>query len=106
VAFSVFYLFSSKTIERNAHTEAENALQIINLQIEKVLRRVEAVPDNLNWVISNDRLQPDAMYGITQDVIRNNPDIYGSAIAFEPHFFKEKGYYFSPYSYRCNATTQ
>jgi len=102
VAFSVFYLFSSKTIERNAHTEAENALQIINLQIEKVLRRVEAVPDNLNWVISNDRLQPDAMYGITQDVIRNNPDIYGSAIAFEPHFFKEKGYYFSPYSYRCN----
>ena len=99
-AFSVFYHFSSKTIERNARAGAENALQIINLQIEKVLRRVEAVPDNLSLVVAGNHALPDSMYAITQNVVRNNPDIYGSAIAFEPDFFKEKGHYFSPYSYR------
>ena len=104
VAFSIFYHFSSRSIERNARTEAENTLQVINLQIEKVLRRVEAVPDNLNWVIANSITHPDSMYNITRNVVRNNPDIYGSAIAFEPHYFKEKGYYFSPYSYRDGGT--
>ena len=104
VAFFVFYNFSGKIIERNARTEAENMFQIINLQIEKVLRRVEAVPDNLNWVIASNQIFPDTMYSITRNVVGNNPDIYGSAIAFEPNYFKEKGYYFSPYSYRNGDT--
>jgi sigma-B regulation protein RsbU (phosphoserine phosphatase) len=104
VAFTVFYHFSSRSIERAARTDAENTLQIINLKIEKVLRRVEAIPDNLNWVISSGKIQPDAMYNITKNVVRANPDIYGSAIAFEPYFFKEKGYYYSPYSYRDGDT--
>jgi sigma-B regulation protein RsbU (phosphoserine phosphatase) len=100
VAFSFLYLFSSQTIEQNARTKSENTLQIINLQIEKVLRRVEAVPNNLNWIISNGSIHSDSMYSIARNVVHNNPDIYGSAIAFEPYYFKEKGYYFSPYSYR------
>ncbi len=100
VAFSIFYHFSGSTIERDARTEAENTLQIINLRIEKVLRRVEAVPDNLNWVVASGRIVPDSMYNVTRNVVKNNPDIYGSAIAFEPDYFKEKGYWFSPYSYR------
>jgi Serine phosphatase RsbU, regulator of sigma subunit len=100
LAFGVSYHFSSRSMERHAQTASENLLQIINLQIESVLRRIEAVPDNLNWVIANGKMVPDSMYSITQNVLRNNPDIYGSAIAFEPYYFKEKGYYFSPYSYR------
>ena len=99
-AFMVFYRFCSRTIEREARTEAENTLRTINLQIEKVLRRIEAVPDNLTWIITGGHMPPDSMYSITRNVIRNNTDIYGSAIAFEPYYFEEKGYYFSPYSYR------
>jgi len=102
--FFIFYHFSNRTIERNARAESENILRIINLQIEKVLRQVETVPNNLNWIIANGKLTSDSMYSITQSVVRNNPDIYGSAIAFEPYYFKEKGYYFSPYSYRDGDT--
>jgi len=104
VAFTIFYHFSIQIIERNARTESEDKLKIISLQIETVLRRVEAVPDNLNWVITSGKIQPDTMFNITKSVIRNNSDIYGSAIAFEPYYFKEKGYYFSPYSYRDGDT--
>lgn len=103
-AFSIFYHFSTRVIEQNARTESEDKLKIISLQIETVLRRVEAVPDNLNWVIANGKILPDSMFSVTKNVIRNNPDIYGSAIAFEPYYFKEKGYYFSPYSYRDGDT--
>ena len=103
-AFGVFYHFSSGIIERNARKEAESAFQIVNLQIEKVLWRVESVPDNLKRIIASGRILPDSMYNITHDVIHNNPDIYGCAIAFEPYYFPEKGYYFSPYSYRDGDT--
>ena len=99
-SFSVFYHFSSRAIECDARTESENTLKIINLQIETVLRQVETVPNNLHWIITSGNIHPDSMYGITQSVICSNPYIYGSAIAFEPYYFKEKGYYFSPYSYQ------
>lgn len=99
-AFVVFYRSSSRIIERNARQEAENTLEIVNLKIENVLRRVESVPDNLKWIVADRGVAPDSMYGITRGVVTRNPDIYGSAIAFEPGYFKEKGHYFSPYSYR------
>ena len=104
VAFWVFYHLAVPIIERDAQINSENILQNINLQIEKVLRRVEAVPDNLNWIITGGSILPDSMYNITRNVVLNNPDIYGSAIAFEPNYFKEKGYYFSPYSCRDGDT--
>ena len=103
-AFGVFYHFSSSIIEQNARKEAENAFQVINLQIEKVLWRVESVPDNLKQIIAKEQILPDSLYGITRNVVLNNPDIYGCAIAFKPHYFPEKGYYFSPYSYRNGDT--
>ena len=99
-AFWVFHFFSSRTMEQDARANAQNTLKIINLQIEKVLRQVEAVPDNLNWIVTNGHFIPDSLYGVTRSVVLNNPHIYGSAIAFEPHYFPQKGYYFSPYSYR------
>ena len=105
-AFGVFYHFSSGIIEQNARKEADHAFQIINLQIEKVLWRVEAVPDNLKRMITRGLFVPDSLYGVTRNVVRNNPDIYGCAIAFEPHYFPEKGYYFSPYSYRDGDTVR
>ncbi len=80
--------------------KAENTLEIINLNIENVLRETETVPNSLKWIISEGGIPADSAYSITRKVLENNPDIYGSAIAFEPNYFKEKGYYFSPYSYR------
>jgi len=101
---SIFHHFSKRTIVHNARVKSENSLQIINLQIENVLNIIETVPENLNWIIAKGNIQPHDMFRITQNVVRNNPDIYGSAIAFEPYFFKEIGYYFSPYSYRDGDT--
>ena len=37
-------------------------------------------------------------------VVALNPDIVGSAIAFEPYYYPEKGKQFSPYAYRIGNT--
>ena len=39
------------------------------------------------------------MFGITRRIVKDNPEIFGCAIAFEPYYFPEKGHYFAPYSY-------
>jgi len=104
ITFSVFYHFSSRSIEKAARTKAENMLNIFSLEVEKVLHSAEAVPDNLSRIIARGVFTPDSIFNITHEIVRNNPDIYGTAIAFEPYYFKEKGYYFSPYSYKDKDT--
>ncbi len=99
-AFISFYHFSSRLLEKNAYQTAHDKLEIINLKIDNVLRRVESAPRNLRWVVANRGIAPDSIYGITRRVIADNPDIYGTTVAFEPYYFKDKGYYYAPYSYR------
>ncbi len=38
------------------------------------------------------------MFRITGELVRNNPFIVGSTVAFEPNFFPSKGYYYSAFS--------
>ncbi len=102
-AFSLFYHFTSQSTEQDERENADDLLHITNLEIEKVLGRVETVPENLTWIIGNGHIHPDSLYKITDRVVRENPDIYGCAIAFEPYYFPEKGYYYSPYSYLENG---
>ncbi|MDR0988320.1 MAG: SpoIIE family protein phosphatase [Prevotellaceae bacterium] len=98
--FSVFYHFSASYIENDARDDAQVTLETINLHISDVLHQVEAVPKNLSWLVSERDLPPDSCYAITRRVIARNPYICGSAIAFEPNYYKSEGYYFSPYSCR------
>jgi len=44
------------------------------------------------------------MVGITRKVLADNEYIVGSAIAFEPYYYKQKGRQFSPYSYKHGSS--
>lgn len=70
------------------------------LHIENVLNSVEVVVSNLSWVLLEEQDDPDAMYRITRQIVKNNDFVYGSSIAFEPSYYKEKGLFYAPYSYR------
>ena len=80
--------------------QAQVKLNNTILQIEKVLSSVEIAVENLSWLVTDKLDQPDFMYELTQQVLRSNPHVVGSAIAFEPSYYPEKGVMFSPYSYR------
>lgn len=98
VAFLVFYGFSRRTLENHARQKAEYQLEIINLEVEKVLRQVEKIPNNLSGFVAY-ASTPEQMFKITRRVLEENKLIYGSAIAMEPNYFKNEGYYFSAYSH-------
>ena len=86
---------SNEVVER-----VEASLDGAVIKIDNVLNSVETAVNNMAWVIVENRRNPEKMNHLTRMMIVDNPFICGSAVAFEPNYFEDKGIYFSPYSYR------
>ena len=63
----------------------------INLKVTRLLRTIEKIPENLSWIIPSYVIHADSIYAITRQVVLNNYEIFGCAIAFEPYYFPDKG---------------
>ncbi len=100
VSFFFFYFFASRTIRDAASDKATGLLDNTKWQIENVFTAVKTAPANILWAVIEKGVEPDSLYSLTREIIEHNDYVFGTAVAFEPHYFKEKGYYFSPYSFR------
>ena len=100
LAFWSYFKQARQSVSEEAVEQAQVKLGNTILQIDKVLGSVEIAVKNLSWLVDDKRDNPDYMYALTQQVLRSNPHVVGSAIAFEPSYYPEKGVLFSPYSYR------
>jgi class 3 adenylate cyclase/HAMP domain-containing protein len=69
-------------------------------RIEVVLRSVEKVPGNLAAVLEDYPYQQTDLVRLMQTTVAANRDVFGVAVAFEPHAFHPGSYYFCPYSFR------
>lgn len=98
VAFAAYYQSARAHVKNEAVSQVERALENSILRIEQVLQGVEVAVNNMAWNVENCLDTPDSMYCLTSQLLKNNPHIVGSAIAFEPYYFPEKGMLFSPYS--------
>jgi phosphoserine phosphatase RsbU/P len=65
-----------------------------------VLRPVQKVPENLANFMEYGSCDKGELLRLLREVIENNPEIYGSAVAFEPYAFDKKSLYLAPYFYR------
>ena len=74
-----------------------------NEKTDNVLSSVEVAISNTVPEIEERLDDPDWMYLIAERMLRLNPNIVGSAIAFEPNYYKEKGVQFSPFAYRQDS---
>ena len=70
-------------------------------EIETVLKTVEKVPENMAYILEN------TPYGNEEEVrrllyalVKNNSEIYGSTIAFEPYAFRNDTRDFGVYCYK------
>lgn len=98
--FSIYYLFTRINIERSTKENAELLLENVVNNVEKTLRPIEIIPANLSWMIQSGNLEKDSLYSFLKSIVKNNPSIYASAIAFEPFLYDRNLKYFSPYAYR------
>lgn len=98
--FAITFRSARKNVKDEAFELAKSELENTVIQINNVLSSVETAIKNLSWMVMENLENPDYMYTITEMVLRGNPHVYGSAIAFEPYFYKEKGMFWSPFSFR------
>lgn len=84
IGFCLFYHYSSRAIEHQAYLKIDESAEKINLKVTRLLRTIEKIPENLSWIIPSYVTHADSIYAITRQVVLNNYEIFGCAIAFEP----------------------
>ena len=95
---------SRKTVRQEAESRASQVLESTVLRVNGLLDRVVVATDNLEWLVLRHLDEPDSMLVYAKCFLKNNPDLNGCSIAFEPYYFKDRGRYFSAYSYNDNGT--
>lgn len=93
--------FAVSAGKKQAVENSDNVLQTAISDINGLLSSVESAAASTVWVIKEHMDDPDYMYTITSNLVKDNEIIIGSAVAFEANYFPEKGEYFAPYS--CQA---
>ena len=99
VALGVMFTQSLKAVRQEAIDRATKELENTVLRVESILQRVEVATDNTDWLVLRHLDTPDSMFLYSRRILMNNPDLNGCSIAFEPYYFKDRGRYFSAYSY-------
>ncbi|MDD4646075.1 MAG: cache domain-containing protein, partial [Bacteroidales bacterium] len=100
LTFCIYYSFTYNTIKK---TTRENAILLADNtvnKIEQILGPAEQTPQIVARMLESSFLTRDSLIPFLKSLLENNKNIYGSAIAYEPNFFPDRGLYFSPYVYR------
>ena len=93
------YIRSREYVREDAMHRATQVLNNTVLRLTEIFNEVEIATDNTDWLVRT-HLYPDSIVNYSRRIIEQNPTFNGCSISFEPDFFKEKGKYFSMYSYR------
>ena len=89
-----YYQYSKKMLLREAYHSAQQLTTATINEIETILSSTQKIPSNLVYTIENSNVQEDELLNMLSRIVENNPEIYGSCIAFEPYcFFKETEQY-------------
>lgn len=99
------HYYTKRIILQEVEANARNLTMATVFRIEAVLRGVEKIPRGLADVVQGGGGHPRELPQLLQDTVRHNPEIFGSAIAFEPYAFAPGRLYFAPYCYRHREQT-
>ena len=101
----MIYIMAMAAMVTQAEERSQGMMTKTNESINAQLNIVEVAIANTVPEIEERLDTPDQLYSIVERILRLNPDIVGSAIAFEPNYFPDKGVFFSPYAYRKDSVT-
>lgn len=94
------YHISKKIVQKNLVANAEGLTTSTVLKVEEVLKSVQKIPLNFSKIIVSSDYSKAEMLKLLRQIVANNPEIYGTALAFEPNCYDASQKYFSPYFYR------
>ena len=102
--FTLMFANTRDVVKEEAWGKASQTLNGTVQHIDNTLRKVELASDNMLTTIEQHLDNPDIMFDLSRHVLESNPDITGCSISFDPYYYKEKGRYFSAYSYNDGDT--
>ncbi len=102
---AVIFCFTSLVLMVEEGRRLGTYIDVIEMRLKGDLHVVEAVVHNNTPDVAENLDDPQVMYELTSYIVELNPLISGSAIAFEPNYFKNKGKYYAAYAYRDSTGT-
>ncbi len=97
------YSYSRKLILAEAEKNARNMTLAVARQIEQEFRAAEKEPANLACFLETVPCDGETLNRLISRLVKENPEIYGSAVAFEPFEFDSKAFYYSAYCFRSKG---
>jgi len=70
--------------------------------IASTFKTVQKVIDSVSFTLEDGGLTEKRVNDLGQRILINNPEIFGSAISFEPYGFQNDSEYYTPYHYRTD----
>ncbi len=101
--FGYNYLFAHRIITQGIRENAQNLTRLTVNKIDTVLLPMQKVPENIAYSLEYYSYDKEGIFDLLRSVIKNNPEIYGSTIAFEPYSFDKDALYFAPYFYKSQG---
>ena len=105
-ALGFLFYQAREAVRLEAVSHATQILDKTSLRVDSILNRVEVASDMTKWLVQRHPDKADSMFVYSRSMLENNPDFYNCSIAFEPYYFKDKGRYFSAYSYNDGDSIQ
>ena len=88
--------------QSNLRVSAENLSYSTLNKIESIIKAVEKIPQQMALSLDDSRYSKEELLLLLRKTVENNPEIYGSTIAFEPYMFDSDSRYFAPYYYKSD----
>ena len=99
ICATILDISSEKLLKKEAISSARNLLDLTIKKIEKAQQSVEAAVNASSWLVKEKLNEPEYLSHITSRIVRENPFIVGSTIAFPGDSYGGI-HLFSPYSYK------
>ena len=91
------YNVTKKIVVTNLKSEANKITENTVLKIDKVLSNIQAIPMNYSPLIVSELGNEEKMKYLLRQMVENNRDIFGAALAFEPYYKSALDKYYSFY---------
>ena len=95
----LLYIRSRQLVKQEALDRAEKALDKTALRVSCYLSEIEAVTENLKWIVNQDQT-PDSLLAYTRRIVTLSTNIDGCSITMEPDFYPPSVGRFSAYTVR------
>jgi len=101
VIMGITYYYGRIETLREVESGAKNLARSYAELFEVTFQKTAKVPTMLGvYLETHPNITDDDLRSLMQETLRRNPEVYGSAVAFEPNSFIPERYYHSPYYYQ------